>query len=102
MPPQGNNHIALTPPANDARQISIGSRMPLRRRAEARVKKGDAGYGSREIVAPLIEAELLRRGADGNWPEQPEIISADGTLSLASIAFTVPLAALYTALAGEP
>jgi Uma2 family endonuclease len=51
-----------------------------------------------------IEAELLRRGADGSWPEQPEIIRADGSLSLASIAFTAPLAAIYrtTALAGEP
>jgi Uma2 family endonuclease len=56
------------------------------------------------VHSTRIEAELLRRGADGSWPEQPEIIGADGSLSLASIAFTVPLAAIYrtTALAEEP
>ena len=56
------------------------------------------------VHSTRIEAELLRRSADGNWPEQPEIIGADDSLSLASIAFTVPLAAIYrtTALAREP
>ena len=56
------------------------------------------------VHSTRIEAELLRRSADGNWPEQPEISGADGSLSLASIAFTVPLAAIYrtTALAREP
>ena len=42
-----------------------------------------------------IEAELLRRRDDGTWPEQPDMIPADGTLGLASIHFDVPLAALY-------
>ena len=42
-----------------------------------------------------IEAELLRRRDDGTWPEQPDMIPADGTLGLASIYFDVPLAALY-------
>ena len=42
-----------------------------------------------------IEAELLRRRDDGTWPEQPEAVPADGTLKLASIAFTTPLTALY-------
>jgi Uma2 family endonuclease len=56
------------------------------------------------VHSTRIEAELLHRGADGSWPEQPEIIRADGSLSLASIAFTVALAAIYrtTALAREP
>ena len=42
-----------------------------------------------------IEAELLRRHPDGSWPEQPEIIVADRELTLASIDFTVQLAAAY-------
>jgi hypothetical protein len=56
------------------------------------------------VHSTRIEAELLRRSADSSWPEQPEIIGADGSLSLASIAFTVPLAAVYrtTALTQEP
>lgn len=42
-----------------------------------------------------IEAEVLRRNADGTWPEQPDTIPANGALDLASIQFTVPLAAAY-------
>jgi len=58
----------------------------------------------REILAvrsTRIEAELLIRGADGSWPAEPQIVGPGGTLTLPSIAFTTPLAALYrtTALA---
>ena len=42
-----------------------------------------------------IAAELLRRHDDGAWPEQPEMIPAEGNVVLASVGFTVPLAALY-------
>ncbi len=52
----------------------------------------------REILlvrSSRIEAELLRRGADGNWPADAERLSKDGTLTLDSIGFTTPLAALY-------
>jgi Uma2 family endonuclease len=52
----------------------------------------------REIVVVHsmgIKAELLRRGADGSWPAQPEQIDADGTLRLESIAFACPLRAAY-------
>jgi len=42
-----------------------------------------------------IEAELLRRGADGSWPEQPQILGRDAMLTLESIGFSVPLAAAY-------
>lgn len=42
-----------------------------------------------------IEAELLRWQDDSAWPSEPEMIAAAGTLTLASIGFTVPLAALY-------
>ncbi len=53
------------------------------------------------IRSTRIEAELLRRGADGTWPPEPQVIPADGVLALESIGFSVPLAALYrtTALA---
>jgi Uma2 family endonuclease len=41
-----------------------------------------------------VRADLLRRGADGNWPESPEIVT-DGELHLASIGFRAPLGSLY-------
>lgn len=40
-------------------------------------------------------ADLLRRQADGTWPEQPQRLGPDDTLELASIGLAVPLAALY-------
>ena len=48
-----------------------------------------------------IRAELLRRDAQGNWPERALMIE-DGILELESIEFQVPLAAIYrrTRLAG--
>ena len=52
----------------------------------------------REILSARstrVEAELLRRREDGAWPEQADLIPADGTLDLASVGFTVPLIALY-------
>jgi Uma2 family endonuclease len=51
-----------------------------------------------EIVvlrSTAIAAEILRRGADGTWPEQPEIVDADGELRLDSIGFAAPLRAAY-------
>jgi Uma2 family endonuclease len=41
-----------------------------------------------------IAAEVLRRRADGSWPEEPELAET-GDLTLGSIGFAVPLAALY-------
>jgi Uma2 family endonuclease len=41
-----------------------------------------------------IGAELLRRNQDGSWPRQPVSIEA-GDLTLASIGFSIPLAAAY-------
>jgi hypothetical protein len=57
-----------------------------------------------EIIAvrrTRIEAELLRREADGTWPKEPEIIGPDGTLVLHSVGFVALLPTLYrtTALA---
>ena len=53
------------------------------------------------IHSTRIEAELLRRNPDGTWPAEPEIISADGVLTLPSIEYSTPITALYrtTALA---
>jgi Uma2 family endonuclease len=52
----------------------------------------------REILAvhsTRIEAELLCRNADGNWPDDPDILSAPDILRLTSIDFATNLAALY-------
>ena len=52
----------------------------------------------REILAvhsTRIEAELLRRAADGSWPEDPDSLSASDVLTLRSIDFDTKLAPLY-------
>lgn len=52
----------------------------------------------REILAirsTRIEAELLVRDGDGNWPAQPVIVGAGDSLTLPSIGFTAPLVAFY-------
>ena len=53
------------------------------------------------VYSTRIEAELLRRGPDGNWPEAPDILASGDNLSLASIGFATSVEALYrgTALA---
>lgn len=47
------------------------------------------------VRATRIEAELLRRLPDGNWPSEPARCGADATIDLASIGLTLPLAAFY-------
>jgi Uma2 family endonuclease len=47
------------------------------------------------VNSTLVEAELLRRHPDGTWPEVPMRIGPDDMLSLDSIGFFVPLAAIY-------
>jgi hypothetical protein len=42
-----------------------------------------------------VEAELLRRGADGSWPEAPVFLGAEDDLDLASIGFRAPLRSFY-------
>lgn len=42
-----------------------------------------------------VAAELLRRQPDGQWPDEPAVLGPDATLTLSSVAFTVPLRALY-------
>ncbi len=46
------------------------------------------------IHSEAIGADLLRRGADGTWPERPLAIEA-GDLTLDSIGYTGPIAAFY-------
>ena len=51
----------------------------------------------REILvlrSTSIGAQLLRRGADGSWPDRPMTVT-EGVLDLESIGFQVELAALY-------
>jgi Uma2 family endonuclease len=54
--------------------------------------------GVQEIVvvhSTAIVAEILRRGADGGWPQQPEILDASNHLRLDSISFAAPLRDAY-------
>ena len=51
----------------------------------------------REILvlnSVMVGADVLRRGADGIWPHDPETV-LDGDLILQSIGFRVPLADIY-------
>ena len=47
------------------------------------------------IRSTRIAAELIRRGADGSWPSNPQAIEADAALVLESLDFSCPLAAIY-------
>jgi Uma2 family endonuclease len=51
-----------------------------------------------EIVvlhSTALAAEVLRRAPDGTWPEQPNVVAADGVLRLDSIGFATPLRDAY-------
>jgi Uma2 family endonuclease len=47
------------------------------------------------VRSTRIEAELLRRLPDGNWPKKPEIFHAGDQVTLVSIEFSIVLDALY-------
>lgn len=47
------------------------------------------------VHSTRVLAELLRRGADGHWPEQPEEIGAGDTLCLESIGVAFPMREAY-------
>lgn len=52
----------------------------------------------REILllgSVAIEAELLRRGSDGSWPEAPLFLGAEDEVELASVGFRAPLRGFY-------
>jgi Uma2 family endonuclease len=47
------------------------------------------------LHSTAIVAEVLRRGPDGAWPQQPEAVGGDGELLLDSIGFAAPLRDAY-------
>jgi Uma2 family endonuclease len=47
------------------------------------------------VKTASIGAEIIRRNADGSWPDRPSSIAAGGELTLESIGFTFPLTAAY-------
>jgi Uma2 family endonuclease len=47
------------------------------------------------VHSTRIRAELLRRNADGDWPENPQVIDGSGAIGLASIGLELPLAEVY-------
>lgn len=53
------------------------------------------------VSSVFVRADVLRRLADGSWPEKPEVVE-DGDLALDSIGFRTSLRAIYrtTRLAG--
>jgi Uma2 family endonuclease len=52
----------------------------------------------REIVvvhSTRVLAELLRRGADGHWPAEPEEVGADDAVRLESVSVAFPMREVY-------
>jgi hypothetical protein len=47
--------------------------------------------GDRVVHSTRVLAEMLWRGADGHWPEQPDEAGPDGTLRMESIGFACRL-----------
>jgi Uma2 family endonuclease len=47
------------------------------------------------VFSTEIAAEILRRQANGSWPDQPEVIGPDEELRLEAIGFTAPLRDAY-------
>lgn len=47
------------------------------------------------IDSTKVAAELLRRGPDGSWPQEPEPIAPGGTIQLTSIGLEFPLIETY-------
>jgi Uma2 family endonuclease len=47
------------------------------------------------VHSARVFGELLRRGADGHWPEETQKIEPGGTLSFESIGFSCPLSEVY-------
>ena len=54
------------------------------------------------VRSTRIDAELLRRQPDGNWPKQPDIRRAGDQLTLTSIAMSLTLDAFYATSSLRP
>lgn len=48
------------------------------------------------VDSTKVAAELLRRGGDGHWPQDPEPIATGGTIHLTGIGLELPLAEAYS------
>jgi Uma2 family endonuclease len=48
------------------------------------------------LASTRIEADVLKRDADGNWPANPTRVGPDGILALDCIGFAAPLRDVYT------
>ncbi len=47
------------------------------------------------VDSTKVAIELLRRGADGSWPQAPQAFEAGAQVALASIGFEFPVRAIY-------
>ena len=47
------------------------------------------------VHSTRVLIELLRRGPDGHWPEEPEQVGPGGALRLESVGFACPLSDVY-------
>lgn len=47
------------------------------------------------VHSTRVLAEVLRRGPDGHWPEEPEQVAREDTLRLDSIGFDCPMRDVY-------
>jgi hypothetical protein len=47
------------------------------------------------VRSTRMEAELLRRGSNGNWPASPTIIRPPAQRELAGIGFAIAIAGVY-------
>ena len=47
------------------------------------------------VHSTVARVELLRRGANGSWPENPEIIEAGGTIKLSSLGASFVIGDVY-------
>jgi Uma2 family endonuclease len=47
------------------------------------------------VESAIVEAKLIRRDADGVWPEEAEVLEPGDTIRLEGIGFTVSLRSIY-------
>lgn len=47
------------------------------------------------VQSPSLGAQVFRRDARGAWPAEPNVVSVDGTITLTSIGFELPIAEVY-------